>query len=86
MKVYITKHALTQGIYEVDVEQPNKDYPDSVFAKKDGSFGVYRDSFHGQGKEWHRSLASAECKAEQMRVAKIVSLKKQIKKLEEMAF
>jgi len=82
MKVYITKYALTKGIIDADAEQPLKDSPGFISVK----FGGYSNNFHGEGKEWHRSLASAEFKANQMRLAKIVSMKKQIKKLEEMTF
>lgn len=77
MKVWITKYALTSGIVEIEGE-----------ITESGSLYDMRSSlpmyYHGEGKEWHRTKESAIKKAEEMRQKKIESLKKQIKKLEEM--
>ena len=77
MKVYITKYALTSGIEEIEVELCS----DSMV--RDMAHSRY---FHGDGKDWHRSLESAKTKAEEMRNKKIASLKKQIDKLERLEF
>lgn len=78
MKVWITKYALTQGIFEKEVREGI-----------DGS-AVYGEtlyeSYHGEGKQWHRTKESAIKRAEEMRKDKIERLKKQIKKLERMRF
>lgn len=74
IRVWITKYALTDGIREATCEI-------------DGDMACRRENmflqcFHGEGKEWHRTLESAQRKAEEMRTAKIASLRKQIAKLE----
>jgi hypothetical protein len=79
MKAYITKYALTNGIFKTDGEI-NENYP-SMF-----SLPGTHHSFFNEGKEWHRTLEGAVARAEEMRVKKIASLKKQIAKLEKMTF
>ncbi len=79
MKVYVTKYALTKGIFEMNVESQSEDGK-SVFGKAWDQF------YHGQGLEWCKDKASAIARAEEMRQKKIASLKKQIKKLEAMQF
>ena len=78
-KVWITKYALTTGVFEITAE-----------ITKDGSAYDMHTSlptfFHGEGKEWHRTKEAAIAKAEEMRQKKIESLKKQIEKLEQMKF
>lgn len=73
MKVWITKYALTSGIKEMEVEQ-SENFPDMVYDRN--------DTYHGEGRDWHRTRESAIAKAEQMRLKKIESLKKQIAKYE----
>jgi hypothetical protein len=82
MKAYITKYALTSGIQEVD-DASEPEYESRMISVR--SLGVFAN-FHGEGREWHRTKESAVAKAEQMRLAKIVSLKKSIKKLESLNF
>lgn len=82
MKVWITKYALTRGIieaepgiigsYSVSIYRSNDYLPTNLFDIKSGNI--------------HFSKQSAIQKAEEMRQKKIESLKKQIKKLEEMRF
>ncbi len=79
MKVFITKYALTAGIQEVDAEDCSSIAPEMI------SVGKY-SHFHGEGREWHRTIELARLRAEAMREAKIVSLTKQIAKLEKMKF
>lgn len=79
MKVFITKYALTQGIYEVEVKETAN--PDMV-VEANNSLAYY----HGKGKEWHLKKEDAIQKAEEMRSKKIKSLKKQIEKIEKMKF
>lgn len=79
MKVWITKYALTQGIFEEEAE----DYGDGfVKVTKKG----FLDSYYKKGKDWHKTKESAIAKAEEMREKKIASLKKQIEKLEKIKF
>lgn len=78
MKVWISKYAQTDGIQEAECEIS-------------GSLAVdmttpYARYFHGEGRDWHRTEEDAIKKAEEMRIRKIASLKKNLKKLEEMKF
>lgn len=74
MKVWISKYALRTGIYAEEVEVVRE--------------GVVRSGhwkFFYQN-DWHHSLESALWRAEEMRVAKLASLRKQIAKLEKIDF
>lgn len=80
--VYITKYALTTGISHV-LARVVKDTNGQMIEVKMGLHIVY---FHGEGKDWHRTEEGAVKRAEELRVKKIASLKKQIKKLESLKF
>lgn len=80
MKVWITKYALTKGIIEADGELISSD---SVSILNRGLSLPTHWFYKG---DWHSDKQSAIQKAEEMRQKKIASLKKQIKKLEEMRF
>lgn len=80
MKVWITKYALTQGIIEKEAREC-KGFDGMIQTEE-----KYPAYFRGEGKDWHRTKESAIKRAEDMRQKKIESLKKQIKKLEEMKF
>lgn len=82
MKVFVTKYALTIGIEEFDAGYAES-YPSMVSRKTDH---WHTFTYHGEGKDWHRTREAAVTRANQMRVAKIASLKKQIAKLESWAF
>jgi len=82
MKVWITKYALTQGIF--DVTGRVSDYtPDMLGVVNEDCRTEY---YHGEGREWHRTEAAAIQRAEQMRVAKLASLRKSIARLEKLTF
>lgn len=77
--VWITKYALTLGILTEQVKDPVQDHsPNMICAKAIGPSAY----FHG--KDWHRTEEAAVVRAESMRKAKLVSLRKQITKLENM--
>lgn len=78
---YITKCALTKGIRTIQGEI-SPEWPNLVSS---GS-GFDNHHFHGEGRQWHRTMEGAITKAEQMRKAKIASLFKQISKLEQLSF
>lgn len=85
MKVWITKYALTKGILEKECHDFCLDTDSTgnmICINENG----YRQYYHGKGQEWHDCKESAIAKAEEVREKKIVSLKKQIKKLEDMKF
>jgi hypothetical protein len=77
MKIFNTKYALTDGIKEYEVEVGKNE--DIV---KIGSCSY----LHGEGKEWHRTIESANKRAEEMRQQKIKSLEKQLDKLKKLRF
>lgn len=79
LKVWITKYALSSGIKKIEVNQSDS-FPDAVIGE------TYRNLYHGEGKEWHRTYKTAVSKAEEMRLKKIESLKKKIEKLEKKRF
>lgn len=79
MKVWITKYALTTGIFEMTAEITEHGSAYDMHS----SFPTY---YHGEGKEWHKTKESAIARAEEMRQKKIASLKKQIEKLEGIKF
>lgn len=81
MKVYITKHALTHGIKEVN-DACEKTEMSLILVPSMGVFAY----FHGEGREWHRTREAAVKRAEQMRAAKLASLRRQIDRLERMEF
>ena len=77
-KVWISKYALTQGIYEETVEIYSE-FPTMCSDVK------YRLScFHKPF--WSNTREEAVAQAEKMRKAKIICIKKQLKKLEEKVF
>jgi hypothetical protein len=77
-KVWISKYALTLGVYEHKVEIS------SEFPKMCSSVDNSLQCFH-KG-DWFFTREEAVARAEEIRKNKIVSIKKQLKKLEDMIF
>lgn len=82
MKIYCTKWIFTNGIMELDAETDGKNMV-RVLPKSGEHYGYY---LYGEGKEWHKKKESAIAYAEKMRIKKIKSLDKQMKKISEMKF
>lgn len=80
MKVFVTKYALTQGIKEVEVEDCGNGMVRTPGFLSNGGGRC----FHGEGREWHRTKEAAVERAEKMRVDKIKSLQKSIKKIQDL--
>lgn len=79
--VYVSKHALTKGIFSMQGEV-SKQSPSIVF-----QVGVrYPKAFTRKGFYWHETFEEAKEQAEKMRLKKIASLKKQITELENLKF
>lgn len=76
MKAYITKYALTGGIFSVEAEVCENVSPNMIKHRHNG-FDTY-----AHGNDWHRTWESAVERAEEMRLKKIESLKKSIAKME----
>ena len=82
MKVWITKYALTDGVIEAESDTQTES-KEKIFAFwNNDEFGI----FYPRKEEVFFDKQCAIQKAEEMRQKKIASLKKQIKKLEEMRF
>jgi hypothetical protein len=75
MKVFLTRYALTKGIQVADAE-----YIDSGYWSVSGHYTLYSKG------DCHTEKESAIAKAEEMRIAKLQSLDKQIKKYSRMIF
>lgn len=81
MKVWVTKYALTKGIIECEARW-NEHNPHLAIVR----FGEsYFDSFYPR-EEWHLSFEAACARAELMRQAKMVSLRKALQKMENLTF
>lgn len=82
IKAWITSHALTRGIIDVDAVVVRDDESSRMISYRRGSaYTVYV-----YGKDWHRTREAAVKRAEEMRLAKIKSLRRQIEKLEKLRF
>lgn len=77
---YITKYALTRGILKKTVELDHE-WPNTVSVK-----GVWNERYHKQGRDWHRTESFAMARAEEMRVARLERLDKEMRKLSAMKF
>ena len=77
MKIYNTKYSLTKGI----LLQEGELLMGNVVRVGEGPYATYLPS-----NDWHTTKEAAIARAEQMRDNKIASLKKQLKRLEEMGF
>ena len=77
VKAWVTKYALTEGIVAVDGE---------VCHNISSGMLTYGNYGTAHGKDWHRTPEAAIAKAEEMRKAKIASLKKSIAKMESLKF
>lgn len=82
MKVWITKYALSSGIFQIEgeISATNQD------AIKVQRAGRYPELFWKEGKDWHKTEESAKEHCRLMREAKISSLNKQIQKLKNLKF
>ena len=80
MKAYVTKYALTKGIlfFEGEICSEGRGFS---YESKEGEFGGYF-----WGKDWHVTKESAIKHADKMRLDRIASLRKQLAKLEKLAF
>ncbi len=78
-KVYITKYALSTGIEEIETELYKSHIDNRYYAQ------VYYNRYY-IGSEAFTIESQAIEKAEEMRIKKIASLKKQIEKLEKLNF
>lgn len=74
---YLAKYALSSGIKAIDCKPPGS----TGYCQQVGGYGLYK-----LGKDVFETESEAVANAEDHRVKKIASLKKQIEKLERMTF
>ena len=79
LEVYITKYALTKGIFKAKVKQLG----DDTVEVQDSFLPTY---YHGNGREWCLTKEFAIKRAEEMRKKKLDSLKNQIQTLKNLDF
>jgi hypothetical protein len=79
VKVFVTKYALSKGIYVDDIEPSG--VCESMVSSKTCSL-----HYHGKGKDWHTDRDSALRRAEVMRARKIRSLEDSIARLKGLRF
>ena len=81
---WITKYALTDGVLHLDGAYAQ---PGGYLSKEGVWHGSWDERRHFYGpSDWHLSREAAATKAEDMRVKKLASLRKQIAKLEKLRF
>ena len=73
---YVTRYALSTGIRQITAVQSGN------FHNMVHEEGRRHINYHGEGKDWHRTWNGAVKRAEEMRRAKLASLRKQMKKIE----
>jgi len=82
MKIWNTKYCLTDGITEHDAEVTG----DCTMAVLPKTKANYRTVLHGEGKDWHRSREAAILRANEVKIKKLKSLDRQVKKISAIEF
>lgn len=81
MKIWITKYALTTGIFSVEAEDKLTEYGAAAFKRSPEHYTEFVSK-----NDFYYSLEHAKEHAEKMRIKKIKSLENQIKKISEIKF
>ena len=82
MKVWITKYAMSSGVFTAEAEETSIKGVCAVRPKESSSsLTAY---YHGN--DWHTNEAKAVIRFNQMKQKKIASLKKQLAKVEALTF
>jgi hypothetical protein len=82
MKIWNTKYCLTDGITEHEVNKCTSRGMVEI-SKDSQAFATY---LHGEGKEWHRTEKEAIERANEVKIKKLKSLDKQVKKISAIFF
>jgi len=72
--VFVTKYALSKGIIEAQVETTSFDGTVQIVGKQ-------IHLFHGEGKDWHRTLEGAQDRVYTMKEARMRALQHAVHKL-----
>lgn len=81
MKIWNTKYALTTGITEHEAEVGENENRALVRKTESSHFDMYLS-----GKDWHKTKEAAIARANEMKIKKLQSLDKQIKKISAIEF
>ena len=83
-KAWITKYALTQGIYEIEVRRCDTNPAEHSYGMVEDKVGPGQMSnyYHGEGNEWHQTESDAIKKALDIADKKLKALRNQIKNIE----
>lgn len=81
MKVWISKYASSEVIFERETDPNYLWRPSGIYVRVDGLYGSYK-----LGRDAHTTREAAVAAAEAMRIKKIASLREQIAKLEKLTF
>lgn len=79
MKVWITKYALTQGVFCVEGRPVETGTDMLAYGPRNASRYV-----HKEGRDWHRTLEAAMTRAEQLRQTRIAALTRQLAQVTKM--
>lgn len=82
MKIYVTKYALSRGVFEAEAEVDENGF---AVVRRSGWTG-FDQYFHGEGRDWCSTKEQALEAAEKMRIKRIASLEKQVAKLKALPF
>jgi hypothetical protein len=82
MKVWITKYALTQGIFETDGKR-DAYCPSAIIIPACDKLAF---TTYFSGRDWHTNKIDAVIRAEEMRKNKIKTLEKQLAVLKKLSF
>lgn len=81
MKIWVTKYALTQGIFDAEAEMCSS--PGMVEIKPDPKASCRMSEFlHGEGKDWHRTEGGAVDRALEMAARKKKAMQNGLKALD----
>ena len=81
MKVWITKYAMSSGVFTAEAEET---CVGGMCVVRSMGYFEYDRFFHGN--DWHTNEAKAIMRFNQMKQKKIASLKKQLTKVEALTF
>lgn len=82
MKIWNTKNCLINGITEHEGEQ----FEGGELVSITNTDKNCVSHLYGEGREWHRSLESAITRANEIKIKKLQSLDKQVKKISAIEF
>jgi len=78
MKVWITKYALTAGLFQLEVELCSSD---GMVKHRGNGVTSFDQYFHGEGRDWHKTKESALERAVALTNTKLKSMEKSKKKV-----